>query len=398
MKGSVWFRPSKKGVLREGKRGTYSARVDVGRKNGMRKQRSKHGFPTKSAANAWVIETLSGIKRRVDVEPSKETVEEFGAAWLEAIKPPAGNLRLGTWQGYRTMWNAYVLPALADVRVQELTAEELDLFFRKLLENGRVKGGGSLSPDTVRHVRVVLGKALTYGVRKGKLLKNVVALTEPVEQEKPTHKVWTPDELRRFLEFIAGDRLFALWHLESVTGLRRSELTGLSWPAVDLDKGRISIRATMAYEGPYSVRLIELTKRDSSRRQIAIDPQTVAILRSWKKRQAEERLAWGEAWSNHNNLVFTREDGSPIHPELVSDWFDALGRKAGLPRITFHELRHTYATLSLQAGIPVKVVSQRLGHSSIKVTFDLYAHVIPSDDEGAAATFTSKVLAAEERH
>jgi integrase len=392
MKGSVWFRPSKKGIVRDGMRGSWSARVDVGRKNGIRRQRSKHGFTTKGAANAWVIETLGNIKRNTDVEPSKQSVEEFGAIWLEAIKPPASKLRLGTWQGYRTMWNAYVVPHLGDTQIQELTPETLDLFFRQLLEKGRVKGGGPLAGDTVRHVRVTLGKALKYGVRKGKLLQNVVALTEPVEQEKPTHKVWTPDELRRFLEFVAGDRLFAMWHLDSVTGLRRSELTGLTWPAVDLDKGRISIRATMAYEGAYSVRLLELTKRDSSRRQIAIDPQTVAVLRSWKKRQAEERLAWGEAWGNPDNLVFTRENGSPIHPELVSDWFDALGRKAGLPRITFHELRHTYATLSLQAGIPVKTISSRLGHSSIKVTYDLYSHVIPEMDEEAASTFSAKVL------
>ena len=123
----------------------------------------------------------------------------------------------------------------------------------------------------------------------------------------------------------------------------------------------------------------------SGRRAVALDPRTVAALRAWRKTQLAERLAWGEGWTD-SGLVFTREDGTAVHPEWFSDTFDRRTKAAGLPRIRLHDLRHTHASLGLAAGVPVKVMTEQLGHSTSAFTADVYQHVTPALQGHAAAT------------
>ena len=177
--------------------------------------------------------------------------------------------------------------------------------------------------------------------------------------------------------------------LAASTGMRRGEVLGLRWVDVDLELARVAVRQTLVLAGRQVVTSEPKTSR--GRRSIALDPRTVAQLRAWRAAQLEERLAWGPAYSD-SGLVFTREDGAPMHPEWLSDAFDWRIRTAGLPRIRFHDLRHTHASLGLAAGIPIKVMSERLGHSTSSFTADAYQHVTPALEEQAASTVARLVF------
>jgi integrase len=172
-----------------------------------------------------------------------------------------------------------------------------------------------------------------------------------------------------------------------MTGLRRGEVLGLRWKDVDLDAGRISVRqavVAVAYE------VLTSTPKNHQARVVDLDEGTVRQLRRHRERQAADRAEWGEDYRDAG-LVFAKEDGSPIHPHTFSQAFERLVAKSGLPRIRLHDLRHTHASIALQAGVPVKVISERLGHESPAFTLKQYAHVIPGMQAEAASLISSVV-------
>jgi integrase len=172
--------------------------------------------------------------------------------------------------------------------------------------------------------------------------------------------------------------------------MRRSELLGLRWSDVDLDGGRVAVRQALVLVD-HEARLIELSKTSKSRRGVTLDPDSLAVLRAWRRRQAEERLAVGPGWTD-SGLVFTDLDGRWLHPETVSKAFGGAVKAAGVSPLTFHGLRHTAATLMLIQGVPLKVVSERLGHSSIAVTGDTYSHVTGALEAQAAAAIGAVIF------
>ena len=199
-------------------------------------------------------------------------------------------------------------------------------------------------------------------------------------------RTWTASELRRFLACVQGDRLYAAWQLVALTGMRRGEALGLRWADLDLDGGWLSVRQTFVVVDNH----IQVSRPKTARgcRRIALDHATIAALRAHHTAQAAERLAAGPAWPN-TDLVFTCEDGTPLHPEHFRRQFDRHVARAGLPRIRLHDLRHTHATLALQAGVHPKVVSERLGHSTVAMTMDVYSYAVPALQQDAATTIAN---------
>jgi len=264
-------------------------------------------------------------------------------------------------------------------------------FYTELAASGGRRGQG-LKPKTVKNVHALIHRALEDAVDQSLVTRNAAAprSARPPKLEKTERGVWTPESLRAFLSAMAADRLAALWLLLATTGLRRSEALGLPWRAIDLEGGQLTVmQRLVTVAGKPTIRLG--TKSPAGERSIALDPVTVASLKAHRARQLQERLAWGEAWQDHG-LVFTREDGTPLRPAFVSKAFARLAGRAGLPSLTLHGLRHSYATAGLAAGVPVKVMSERLGHANTAITSDLYQHVLPAMDAAAAATVAGLIL------
>jgi len=198
---------------------------------------------------------------------------------------------------------------------------------------------------------------------------------------------WEPHELRAFLEAVQGHRLEASWHGAAMTGLHRGAVLGLRWKDVDFDNARISVRQALvavAYE------VIASTPKNHHARVIDLDEGTVIQLPAHRKRQQIDRDEWGTDYQNRD-LVFCKEDGTPIHPHTFSQAFERHVAKMELPTIRLHDLRHTHATIALKASVPVKVISERLGHENPAFTMKQYAHVIPGMQAEAAAIIASLV-------
>ena len=287
------------------------------------------------------------------------------------------------------MAHAYVIPRIGALKLQGLTPGKLNALYAELLLDGRRVAIGGLSPKTVRHVHTMLNKALKDAVRWGHLTTNPATRAEAPRPSKPEMNVWDAVQLRAFLAEVEGDRLSAAWLLLATTGMRRGEVLGLRWSDLDLDASRLSVvqtvtvvRRELAFSEP---------KTAKGRRSVALDSVTVDALRHHRRRQLEERVAWGEAWEDAG-LVFTREDGTVIDPTRFTAWFQQHAHSAGLPRIRLHDLRHSYATAALTAGIPAKVVSERLGHANVSITLDTYSHVLPSLQADAANIVASLIL------
>jgi integrase len=187
---------------------------------------------------------------------------------------------------------------------------------------------------------------------------------------------------------VADDRLYALWHLIALRGLRKGEACGLPWPDVDLDAGHLVVATQLAQDG-WAV-IENAPKTDAGHRTVALDADTITVLRTWRARQAAERLEWGPAYAD-SGRVFTRENGEQLHPGWVSERFERLVRAAGLPPIRLRDLRHGAATLALAAGVDLKTVQEMLGHSQLSVTADTYTSVLPEVARAAAEAVAALV-------
>ena len=370
------------------KRGsTWSVVLDVGPDpaTGKRRQKWKGGFRTRKAAEAALRELVAGVDAGRYVERSTKTVGEYLDEWIEVVRP---RLRPTTWNSYRQSV-AHIKGRIGAVPLQSLAPLAVENLYKELLAT-RGRQGRPLSPKTVRGVHVVLRKALADAERLGLVVRNAAAAAKPPVPSKHEHTTWTAEQLARFLRSLEGERLSAAFVLLATTGMRRGEALGLRWSDVALEAARLSIVQTITTVRDKMV--ITPPKTARSRRLVSLDPETVAALRDHRRRQNEERLRVGEAWSGDGDFVFTNEIGEPVHPSALSRLFVSSVRRAGLPTIRLHDLRHTYATVALGAGVHPKIVSERLGHATISVTLDLYSHVTPAIDAEAAALVASKIF------
>jgi len=371
------------------RRGTlWSVVVDLPRDGatGRRRQKWHSGYKTRREAEKALAEVLTRLDQGTYVEPTKEVLSTFLDRWLAAVRP---TLRPSTFATYTTLVKQHLRPRLGSLSLRSLTAAHLNSLYAELLASGRRDGKG-LSPASVRYLHAVIRKALADAVRWNLVTRNVADAADPPRLTRTQMKTWSAREVRRFLEQVEDDRLHAAYVVACTTGMRRGEVLGLRWQDLDLDAGRASIAQTLVVVGGYEVQFSE-PKTAKGRRMVALDPRTVAALREQRERQMLERSLMGDAY-NDWDLVFAREDGTPLHPDSFSDAFWRHTKAARLPRIRFHDLRHTHATLALAAGVHPKVVSERLGHASITITLDTYSHAIPAMQETAAELVASLVF------
>ncbi len=332
------------------------------------------------------------VKRMHDGDyrsPDKITLGDYLLErWLPSKRT---RVKPSTASAYERNIRLHINPNIGRIPLQKLQPEDLDELYVKLLTEGKRNGtGGGLSAKSVRNVHATIQSALSDATRKGTVFRNVADIADPpsISRSGRSMNVWTGDQLRTFLETIASHELYPLYFLSATTGMRRGEIAGLRWSNVDLGAARLTVNqqiVSVEYE------LVEDDlKTASSRRTIDLDEQTLGMLRRHRRGQLEERMATGRR--GDDGFVFAKPDGSPIHPDLVSQTFQRFMAQSDLPKIRLHDLRHTHATILLQQNVHPKVVSERLGHSSIAFTMTVYQHVMPGMQAEAAATFGAAVF------
>ena len=293
--------------------------------------------------------------------------------WMETYV--ATNTTLRTQHGYRGYINRYIASTIGNVALQSLTARHIQRMYAGMLER-------DLSATMVVQLHRILREALSHAIKWGLLNRNVTDAVTTPRLQRQEMEMWDADTINEFLEQASTSKFRDVHHLAVLTGLRRSEICGLKWENVDLIAGRLAVVATL--QRITGKGLVEgQPKTARSRRSIALSPVAVSVLHGVRGQQMEQQLEARDVWQNLG-YVFTQADGTPIAPDMISKDFCAIVRKTGLPHLTFHGLRHAHATLMLTSGVHLKVVSERLGHSSIAVTADTYSHVLPGLQEAAA--------------
>jgi integrase/predicted RNA-binding Zn-ribbon protein involved in translation (DUF1610 family) len=355
-----------------------------------RRRETKGGYVTRREAQAAMSKVAAAVQEQVHVASSHLTVRDYLAKeWLPAIEH---TIRPTTYRSYVAHVECHILPALGSLQLQKLAPAQINALYAKFTTAGKRNGKG-LTALSVRHVHAVLHRALKDAVRWGRLARNPADLADPPRTSVHGHELrtWSAEQLAAFLDSRRDDRHYALWHTLAMTGLRRGEALGLRWQDVDLESGRLAVRRSLVPEGKTVA--VHEPKTARGRRVVALDPQTVAVLQAQAARQLGEQ-AESEGWDD-TGLVFTNEGGQALHPWLVSRLFRRAVKEAMLLDIRLHDLRHTHATLALQAGIHPKVVSERLGHATVAITLDTYSHAIPAMQEEAAVLIAGLVFAGE---
>jgi integrase len=365
-------------------------------------------------------------------------VRQYFEEWLAAIKI---SIKPTTYNNYRSYAEYYVIPIIGDRRLQDLTTETINLLYAHLLENGRRRGNSNqlmyeewkrsvargaettprqlaeagavtyaagvralaryragrvpadfspgLDPRSVQSVHIMLGRALNDAVKWKYLTENPITHAVRIKRPRRSHAVWTPDDLRCFLDTTRTDRLHAMWLLFATTGIRRSEAAGAVRTQVDLISRSLTVWQTRVVAGGRAQ--TSDGKTTGSRRTLALDRHTSDVLGRHLSTVEEERVAFGPNYDEHH-LLFCWPDGRPLHPDTITEQFNRLVDRAGLRPITLHDVRHTYATMSLRAGVNPKIVSARLGHATVAFTLDTYTEDVPELHHAAAETVSSLFL------
>lgn len=441
---------SRNNVRKRSSTWTYYVYVTAG--DGRRRQVSKGGFRTRKEAEAARIKALGSLQNGTWVRPERLTVREFlKDEWLPTQAPPT--LEESTYRSYKRNVRLHVVPHIGGIALQHLTPLDLTAMYRTLLESGRQPPtpptrvhpqevgefvevlrddevaatfpsesgisrhavaalhrrrqapparramSAGLSPRMVLYVHSIVHAALKDAMRWNRVARNVAdaATPPPVRSTRRGRRTtWEAPQLGSFLDFIADDRYLTPWIVLAMTGCRRGECLGLRWSDLDLDKATaiISCQVT-SIDHEIVVKDLPKTKRGH---MVALDSNTVTMLRRWRAQQNEEKLLVGPGYLD-DGYVFCKPDGTLYDPDRFSREFirkqEQYNRAHGdepLPRLTLHGLRHTWATLALHEGIDIKVVSDRLNHSSTFVTREIYTHVTPPMQSDAAERVAGRIF------
>jgi integrase len=317
------------------------------------------------------------------MRPTKTTLAEYLERWLKDYVWP--NLAPRTAEGYETIIRQHLIPELGNYPLTHLKPEHLQKYYTEMLKSGRCNISGGLSAQTVRHHHTALHKALQTAVEWGLLGRNVADAVRPPQAQRPEMHTWEEDDVTRFLEAAKDTPYYALFYTALFTGMRRSELLALRWQDVDLLLSQIYVSRSLHQlrDGSFVFRQPKTAK---ARRTVALPPSAILVLNEHREKQKLDRAMLGTPLTD-DDLVFSHLNGKPIRPNTVTRAWTVLAAHAGVKVIRLHDARHSHASLMLKQGIHPKIVQERLGHSSVSTTLDIYSHVLPGLQEAAARQF-----------
>ena len=371
------------------KRGeSWLVRVFLGRDtNGKRKFHNKTVKGTKKDAQ----KALNSMLRDADLgllgNSQKQTLNEYLDVWLETIAKP--RLQYRTFKDYGDLLRRYVRESLGNTKLSDLKAVHIQKLYGEMLERG-------LSPRIVRYTHATLSSALKEAVKLDILPRNVATLVQLPKMNPKEMDVLSKDETILFLETLEGERLATVFSFALASGMRCQEYLGLQWKDINFEQGTATVQRAVVWHRTGGGWHFSQPKTAKSRRTVPLPSSVMQELRRHRIRQNEERLKLGASW-HQNDLVFPSEIGTPLNPPNVTRHFKRILKKAKIrTSIRLYDLRHTTATLLLQAGINPKIVSERLGHSTITLTLDVYSHVLPNMQQDATAQLEEMIFRANE--
>lgn len=378
-----------KGHIRERSPGKWAIVLDVPDPETGQRRRKWHTFHgTKRQAETECARLIAELDGGSYIEPSKTTVRDYFTRWLAHEK---ANVSPKTHQRYEELLLKNVAPVIGSLTLNKLSSARIDGCWQKLLESGRRDGKGGLSPRTVHYCRRVMLTAMDQALKWNLLKKNPVALTRPPKVERETMEAYTASQTAVLLDELKDTRIYIPALLAALCGLRRGEILALRWRDVDLTNGLLSIKES-AEEVGKEVRYKET--KSGKARAVALSSTVKEELNRHRVGQAEEQLKLGMR-PDDNSFVVAQIDGRPLKPTSLTHEWTRLVAKTSLPRIRFHDLRHSHATQLLAAGVHPKIASERLGHSTIGITLDLYSHVMPGMQANAAEQVDAAIKAAK---
>ena len=352
-------------ITRHKKSGLYMARYTVQTSTGP-KRNTVYG-KTRAEAAEKLTKAMADRDSGLVFDADALKVGEYLERWLaDSVRD---TVRPTTFERYEQMVRLHIRPVLGKLKVKNVTPAHVRGLYREKL-------GAGLSPRTVQYIHVTLHKALKQAVMDGLIPRNATEAVKPPQVRREEMQPLTPEQVKALLQAARGDRLEALYVLAVTTGLRQGELLGLKWEDVDLEAQTLRVCRTLttAKGGPQ----LTTPKTKGSRRTVRLTQSAVNALSIHLKRQLGEIDRAGSLW-RENGLIFASEAGEPLDRRNVTTHrFKPLLKQAGLPRVRFHDLRHTCATLLLGRNVNPKIVSEMLGHASIAITLDTYSHVLPN--------------------
>lgn len=369
-------------LIKEKKKGFYF-RIDVGKDpvTGKRKQASFGPFRTKTEAKKELLK----IKRQIDegsyFKESTENFSVFMERWFNTSYKKT--VEITTAKSREYIIKNHIIKHFQHRKVNEITTFDIDCFYVDKLDAG-------YSGAYIRHMHNLLNQAFDQAVRWSLVKVNPVKNAKPPKVKSEEKTTWTVDEVNRFLNLIKNRSIEIPYFLAIFTGMRRGEVLGLKWDDVDFENKKIRIKRSLCFVSGQGL-IFKEPKTQKSKRQISISQHVVNVLKKHKQKQEFQKEKLWRQYED-NNLIVCTDDGKPLDPRNLLRQFYRLIEEANVPRISFHDLRHTHATILMQQGENPKVVSERLGHSRVGITLDLYSHVSDDLQEQAAEKFENVLL------
>ncbi len=381
-----------KGHVRERGAGNWYAVIDIRDPATGKRKRRWHSLEAigKRQAQIECAGIISAIKGGTYLEPDKTTLAQFFDHWLATIK---SSVSPRSHERYSEIARKNIVPLLGAAVLSKLKPDMIAGAYATALATGRRDGKGGLAPQTVRHMHRILKQALKQAVRWELLVRNAADAVKPPKVDRASMNVLDMSNTAKLIEAARSHRIFVPVLLAAFLGMRRGEIAALRWRNVNLDAGQLAV-VESAEQMNGSVRLKE-TKSGRSR-TVALPSFVVEELRAHRLRQAQDMLRLGVRLSD-DSFVAALEDGRPMQPTFITHEWGRLIRATGLPRVRFHDLRHGHATHLLASGVHPKIASERLGHSKVNITLDLYSHVMPGMQEDAAAKMDAALKAAQRK-
>jgi len=379
-----------RGHVRERGKGNWYAVLSVrDPQTGKRKVRfiSLPNANGKRDAQQALARIVTEINSGTYAEPDKTTLAQFLERWLAHIKT---QVTPRTYGGYAERVRNNIIPALGATRLIKLLPEQISEAYSKALTSGRCDGKGGLSPQTVKHIHVVLKQALAQACVWRAISHNPADLVKPPKLARGEMQTVNTDQTAAMIEAARGTPIFIPILLGVLCGMRRGEICALRWRSIDLDAGQLSVVASTE-QGRGGMR--EKEPKSGKGRLIALPPMLVAELRRHRMQQAEWLLRLGVRLTD-DHYVCLREDGESVWPSSLTRAFRTFMRRHKLPQIRFHDLRHSHATHLLAANVHPKIAQERLGHSNVSITLNTYSHVVPGMQQEAAAKVDAVIQAA----